>query len=131
MEITNNNKNKNINNFIKNVFGSLLNYIDTYDRQRGVVLDSVLKRESNSTIIKLIATCLMVLVFIYLLKKLNLLNYNISIYCSYFIIVLFIGIGVFKFTNIFNRKTYKYQEKEFKKVNNDIKNEKEDIKKII
>jgi hypothetical protein len=116
-KISNNNK----------IIKDLDNYIDTYDRQKGVVLDNVLKRDSNVTIIKLVTICLMVLVFIYLAKQLNILNSNIALYCSYFIIVLFLGIGLFKLIDMQNRNTNKYEETEFKNVNNDIKSKKDDI----
>ena len=46
INFTNNNKKKNINNFIKIVFGSIINFIDTYD-------DFMISKNNNSTFIHL------------------------------------------------------------------------------
>ena len=46
MDITNNNKNKNINNYIKVVFGGLINFVDDYDK-------FLLQMTDNSTLVKI------------------------------------------------------------------------------
>ena len=114
------------------ILKDLDNYIDTYGRHKISILDKIIRRENTSIYMKLTTICLMIVIFIYILKLLMNLDGNQCLYISYFVIALFIGFGLLKFIQDKNNSDYNYEQKKFSvHSNSDVpKSEKEDIKKI-
>lgn len=95
------------------ILSDLENLVDTSTRQGHIMINSVMGRDGTYNYFRITAICLLILVFIYILKKLKLIGDKISLYFSYGIIGLFVGILLLQFLNDKNRIKYSPGEKKF------------------
>tara|TARA_Y100000389_G_scaffold205096_1_gene263083 strand:+ start:1354 stop:3612 length:2259 start_codon:yes stop_codon:yes gene_type:complete len=95
------------------ILSDLSNILDTSRRHGEIMINSVNRRDGTFNYFRITALCLLILVFIYILKRFGLLNTKISLYISYTIITLFVGIILFRFFNDKDKLQYSYAEKKF------------------
>ena len=100
------------------LINDLDNYINTYDRQGEIILNSILSRDIKNDFIKLLTVCTIVLLFVYLLYKYKMIPKKYALYAGYFVISLTLGIIMLRFYKNKNKTKYNLQTKVFNTDNN-------------
>ena len=109
--------NWNKNNLKKNdlLIKNMSENIDTIDRQGGITLNSMMKRDKMEISMKLIFLYLIIWALLLFFKKINIIKDNGMInYIMFFVTILIGGLIFIRFSTNMNRSDYNYKNKIFK-----------------
>lgn len=113
----------NKNNLKKNdiIIKNIDENIDTIDRQGGITLNGIMKRDKIEIFMKLMLLYLVIWILLLFFKKINIIRDNgIINYIMFFVTVLIGGLIFIRFSSNMNRSSYNYKNKIFKHVKEPI-----------